>query len=67
MLPRPSTARFVIHRKRANRMREIAQQGRITELGFIELRDEERTDRHAGAVRLNDGPRKGVDSPHTPI
>jgi hypothetical protein len=48
-------------------MREIAQQGRITELGFIELRDEERTDRHAGAVRLNDGPRKGVDSPHTPI
>src|SRR4051812_32438022 len=41
MLPRPSTARFVIHRKRANRMREIAQQGRITELGFIELRDEE--------------------------
>ena len=33
-------------------MREIVEQGRIAELGFVEAGDEERPDRHAGAVRL---------------
>ena len=51
------------HRKRADRMARDRRAGRVAELGFIELGDEERADRHAGAVRLNDGPRNGVDSP----